>query len=209
MALIDWTAFHFLNDLLIGHALIGDELEDFTFWSVPALAAATVGLWLVSRPGAVSRWRLAAASAVASAGLALLTNQVISHIWHRARPTEAHADAHLWFVHASHDPSFPSDHAAASFAIAVSVLLVSRRAGAAFLVAAAAISVTRVLVGLHYPGDVLGGALVGTAAALAVHHLARRPLGGVVRALGRVTDPLLAPVWRLGGSRGYPKRPLT
>ena len=69
----------------MGHGLIGDEVEDFTIWSVPVLAAATVGLWLVSRPGAVSRWRLAAASALASAGLALITNQVISHIWHRER----------------------------------------------------------------------------------------------------------------------------
>ena len=180
----------------MGHGLIGDEVEDFTIWSVPVLAAATMGLWLVGRPGTVSKWRLASASALASAGLALLTNQVISHIWARARPTDAHPQAHLWFVHPSHDPSFPSDHAAAAFAIAVSVFLVSRRAGSAFLVAAAAISVARVLVGLHYPGDIAAGALVGTSAALAVHHLARRPLIGVVRAIGRVTDLLLAPIWR-------------
>jgi undecaprenyl-diphosphatase len=153
----------------------------------------------------VSRWRLAAASALASAGLALLTNQVISHIWERARPTDAHPQAHLWFVHPSHDPSFPSDHAAASFAIAVSVLLVSRRAGSFFLAGAVAISVARVLVGLHYPGDIAGGALVGTASALVVHHLARRPLTSVVRAIGRVTDPLLAPLWRLA-ARQAPSR---
>lgn len=191
----------------MGHGLIGDEIEDFTFWSVPVLAAATIGLWLVSRPGTVSKWRLATASALASAGLALLTNQIISHIWERARPTDAHPTAHLWFVHPSHDPSFPSDHAAASFAIAVSVLLVSRRAGSAFLVAAGAISMARVLVGLHYPGDIAAGALVGTAAALAVHHLARRPLIGVVRALGRVTDPLLMFVWRLAQRRSVERVP--
>ncbi len=185
----------------MGHGLIGDEIEDFTIWSVPVLAAATIGLWLVSRPGVVSKWRLAAASALASAGLALLTNQIISHIWARTRPTDAHPQAHLWFVHPSHDPSFPSDHAAASFAIAVSVFLVSRRAGAVFLAAATAISVARVLVGLHYPGDIAAGALVGTGAALAVHHLARRPLTSVVRAIGRVTDPLLAPFWRGRPSR--------
>ena len=191
----------------MGHGLIGDEIEDFTIWSVPVLAAATIGLWLVSRPGTVSKWRLATASALASAGLALLTNQIISHIWERARPTDAHPTAHLWFVHPSHDPSFPSDHAAASFAIAVSVLLVSRRAGSAFLVAAGAISLARVLVGLHYPGDIAAGALVGTTAALAVHHLARRPLIGVVRTLGRVTDPLLAPVWRLAQRRSVERAP--
>ena len=163
----------------MGHGLLGDEIEDFTIWSVPVLAAATIGLWLVSRPGTVSKWRLATASALASAGLALLTNQIISHIWERARPTDAHPTAHLWFVHPSHDPSFPSDHAAASFAIAV---LRARGEPAGRLrrrsprgVAMRACSVP----GL--PGDIAAGALVGTTAALAVHHLARRPLIGVVR----------------------------
>jgi membrane-associated phospholipid phosphatase len=54
-----------------------------------------------------------------------------------------------------------------------------------------------VLIGLHYPGDVAAGALVGWGSAMAVHHLARRPLTSVVRAAGRATDPLLAPLWRL------------
>lgn len=161
------------------------------------LAAATVGLWLLGRPGTVSRWRIASASALASAGLALLANQVISHIWERPRPTVTHPDAHLYFVQPSGDPSFPSDHAAASFAIAVAVFLVSRRVGIAFLVAAIAIGMARVLIGLHYPGDIAAGALVGFGSAMAVHHLARRPLISVVRAIGRATDLFLAPLWRL------------
>jgi undecaprenyl-diphosphatase len=172
-------------------------VEDFSLWSVPMLAAATAGLWLLGRPGTVSRWRIACASALASAGLALLANQVISHIWERPRPTVTHPDAHLYFVQPSGDPSFPSDHAAASFAIAVAVLLVSRRVGIAFLVTAVAIGMARVLIGLHYPGDIAAGALVGWCSAMVVHHLARRPLVTVVRAIGRATDLLLAPLWRL------------
>lgn len=194
---MDWQIFHFLNDLLMGHGLIADEVEDFTLWSVPVLAAATIGLWLLGRPGTASRWRVASASALASAGVALLINQIVSHVWERARPTTAHADAHLYFVAPPHDPSFPSDHAAASFAIAMAVFLVSRRVGTAFFVAAAAIAIARVLIGLHYPGDIAAGALIGMASAYGVHHLARRPLTAVVSAVGRVTDPVLAPLWRL------------
>jgi undecaprenyl-diphosphatase len=205
---VDWQIFHWLNDLLVGHGLIADEVEDFSLWSVPALAAATVGLWLLGRPGTVSRWRVASASALASAGLALLAAQVVSRAWERPRPIVAHPhDTHLFFVAPSPDPSFPSDHASASFAIAFSVLFVSRRTGIGFLVGACAISLARVLIGLHYPGDIAAGAAIGLAAAAFVHFVAMRPLRWVIAWVGRVTDPLLRPLWRgVDAARSAPRR---
>lgn len=194
--------FHWLNDLLVGHGLIADEIEDFSLWSVPALAGATLGLWLLGRPGVVSRWRVASASALASAGLALLAAQVVSHLWDRPRPSVAHpGEAHLFFVAPPQDPSFPSDHAAAAFAIAAAVFFVSRRVGSGFLVAAFAIALARVLIGLHYPGDIAAGALVGVSSAAFVHFVAQRPLRSVVALLGAITDPLLRPLWRWLGIR--------
>jgi undecaprenyl-diphosphatase len=194
---MDWTLFHFLNNLLVGHPYLADELEDFSLWSVPALAVATLGMWLLARPGRFSRWKLAAASALAAAGVALLINQVIGNIWFRERPTVAHpADAHLFFVQPSGDPSFPSDHAAAAFAIAFSVLFLSRRAGIGFLIAAAAIGFDRILIGLHYPGDIAAGVVVGLIAATFVRFLCRQPLDWTTTLVSRVTDPLVRPVWR-------------
>ena len=55
------------------------------------------------------------------------------------------------------DPSFPSDHAAAAFAIAFAILAFSRRAGMRFLVAATLIGLSRIALGLHYPSDVIAG----------------------------------------------------
>lgn len=194
---MDWQLFHWLNDLLVGHGLIADEVEDFSLWSVPALAAATVGLWLLGRPGVVSRWRVASVSALASAGIALLAAQIVSRLWDRPRPTVAHpGDAHLFFVAPSPDPSFPSDHACAAFAIAFAVFFVSRRVGIGFLVAAFAIALARVLIGLHYPGDIAAGALIGLGSAAFVHFVAQRPLRSIVALGGRLTDPLLGPLWR-------------
>jgi undecaprenyl-diphosphatase len=101
-----------------------------------------------------------------SAALALGIAQVISHLWERPRPYVAHpGDAHL-FVPASHDPSFPSDHATAAFAIAMAIWLRSRRAGAVAFALAFVLALSRVAVGVHYPSDVLAGALIGIAAAL-------------------------------------------
>jgi membrane-associated phospholipid phosphatase len=62
--------------------------------------------------------------------------------------------------------------------------------------AAATLAIGRVIVGAHYPADVAAGCLVGLAAALVVHRLAPRLLRPAVRWASRVTDPLLAPLWR-------------
>lgn len=63
--------------------------------------------------------------------------------------------------------SFTSSHAANHFAVAVYLGLILgggvRRIRAALLVWAAAVAYAQVYVGVHYPGDVLGGALLGAA----------------------------------------------
>jgi undecaprenyl-diphosphatase len=68
--------------------------------------------------------------------------------------------------------------------------------GSVFLGAAVLIGVGRVFIGAHYPADVLAGCLVGLASAVLVARLAKPVIGRVVRLLERITDPLLAPVWR-------------
>ncbi|HEX6651271.1 MAG TPA: phosphatase PAP2 family protein [Thermoleophilaceae bacterium] len=127
-----------------------------------------------------------------SALLALGAAQIIAHIWERPRPYIAHpGDAHL-FIAASHDWSFPSDHATAAFAIAVALLLRHRKAGILAIVMAVTLCVARVAVGTHYPGDVLAGALLGSAAALVLWHpVARRPLHDLGDWVGRVYEAIV------------------
>jgi undecaprenyl-diphosphatase len=61
------------------------------------------------------------------------------------------------------DPSFPSGHAAGSFAFATFVLATHRRAGMALAALATLVAISRVALGVHYPSDVLAGALLGAA----------------------------------------------
>jgi undecaprenyl-diphosphatase len=194
---MDWTVFHELNGSLQGHAATADAIEDFaTNWAVPLFVLATLALWLLDRPGGRYRWKIACLSALASAALGLLGAQVISHAWARERPFQTHPAQTLLLAPPSYDPAFPSDHAVAAFAIAFSVALIGGwRLGSAFLAAAAIVGVTRVFVGLHYPGDVAGGALVGLAAALAVFFAGRNRWSPVVAALSRLTDPVARPGW--------------
>lgn len=60
--------------------------------------------------------------------------------------------------------SFPSDHAVLFFSLAMGIFFVSRRVGLiAFLYAAVFIALPRIYLGLHYPTDILVGAVIGMA----------------------------------------------
>ena len=128
------------------------------------------------------------------AALGLLVNKIISSAWQRDRPF-AHHSAHVWGPHKT-DASFPSDHASAAFGIAVAVALIDPLVGALFIVLAVLIAVGRVVVGEHYPGDVIAGAAIGTLSAVVVIRLARPVIALLVRLIERATDPVLALVWR-------------
>lgn len=192
---MDYRLYHAVNQFVQHHAWLGRWLDGLETWAVPAIAIATFALWLLARPGAARKWKLASACALASAALALLINQLIARIWHRQRPFAAHPSAHVWGSR-SHDPSFPSDHASAAFAIAFAVFLFDRVVGAIFLLAAIVIGAGRVFIGAHYPADVLAGCLVGLGSALFLVRVARPIIDLLVRFVERATDPLLAPIWR-------------
>jgi undecaprenyl-diphosphatase len=192
---MDFRVYDAINAFVGRHEWLADGFGGIEATAPVALAVATFGLWLLARPGAERKWKLASAAALASAGLALLVNQLVARFWHRPRPYEAHPAVHTW-VARSHDPSFPSDHASAAFGIAFAVLMFDRLAGAMFVGAAALIGLGRVLVGVHYPGDVLAGMLVGLGSAVLVARLARPLLGSLVQLAERITDPVVAPLWR-------------
>jgi undecaprenyl-diphosphatase len=191
---LDWRLYHAVNLFVALHSWLGRAASDFEVAAVPVLAVATVGLWLFARPGGERRWKLAAASALASAALALLVNGLVADIWYRPRPFASH---HILSVYGrSHDASFPSDHASAAFGIAFAVLLFDRLVGSLFLTAAILIGAGRVITGAHYPGDVVAGVLIGLGSALVVVRLGQPLLGVLVRLVERITDPLLAPLWQ-------------
>lgn len=148
------------------HAALDAVMLHAALWG-EALFIAIVALWfLVGWVRGSPRDRQGAITALCAAGIALLANQVLAHLWVRPRPFVSHpASVHLLAMHAA-DPSFPSDHAAAAFAIAAVLLACHRRLGSVCLLLAALICYARVYAGIHYPGDVAAGALIGLAAAL-------------------------------------------
>jgi undecaprenyl-diphosphatase len=76
----------------------------------------------------------------------------------------------------NHRSSFPSDHAAVFFALALVITLHSRRLGMAAWIWAAVALVPRIYLGFHWPSDIVAGALVGIGCVLACRLLIPRKL---------------------------------
>jgi undecaprenyl-diphosphatase len=191
---LDYTLFHAVNGLASRSSALNALMIGSAKYLPIAFALALVALWLSWR----ARNQRAAFLAGVSALIALGLGQLIGKALPRPRPYLSHAVNQL--ISPSLDTSFPSDHAILGFAVAVMVWRYNRRAGTALLILAALMAFARVFVGAHYPGDVLGGAVLGTLTSVALASLSERRriadlLDELFRILGR---------WRLarGDERG-------
>jgi membrane-associated phospholipid phosphatase len=104
---------------------------------------------------------------VSAIGSALLARfgivEPIYRFYKRPRPHDALS---LRPIFRQNIPSFPSGHAAFFFAFGTVILYFAPTYGVLILIGAGVMCVGRVVGGLHYPSDILGGALVGITAAM-------------------------------------------
>lgn len=162
-------AFDWLMPRLAGHVLF-----------LPALLAAGLLLvWRGGRRGRIFVLMLVLAIALADGFLCNTIRDVVG----RPRPGRVLPEARA-LLRSSSRGSLPSAHAANWFAAAAVVWVFYRRrrlAVAAVATMAAAVAFSRVYCGVHYPGDVLAGAVLGAGAGWATVWLARVIWAGVGR----------------------------
>jgi undecaprenyl-diphosphatase len=124
-------------------------------------------LVVIAAPLAVKRLRARMAAIVLSlVATILVTSALVSGlktIVGRTRPCHAIAWAHALPIDLPTDPSFPSGHAAGSFAFAFFFLVLHRPLGIGALLFAIPIAASRIALGVHYPTDVVAGAAIGAA----------------------------------------------
>ncbi|MDP2864141.1 MAG: phosphatase PAP2 family protein [bacterium] len=82
----------------------------------------------------------------------------IRWLWPRPRPFVEN-NVNLLLSH--NTASFPSGHAALYFAISTVVYRYNKKAGIGFFLASFLISISRVFCGIHWPSDILAGAVIG------------------------------------------------
>ncbi|MEU6236003.1 phosphatase PAP2 family protein [Kitasatospora sp. NPDC047058] len=144
----------------------------------------TLAALLALRPG---RTRRAALGGVAALGLASATANLLGkRIVRRPRPNRVAAEV----VTGRHVPmpastSFPSGHTASAVAFAVAVGAGLPEAAFPLGVLAGAVGYSRVHTGVHYPGDVVAGSVLGATCAAAVTWAATRAATRSCRSLGR------------------------
>jgi undecaprenyl-diphosphatase len=94
-------------------------------------------------------------------GLATIASELISKLFVRSRPFAAYENIVLVFPQAA-DGGMPSHHMTFTIALGVAVMFFSRKMGFAIIVLAIASGIGRIAAGIHYPSDILAGALLGT-----------------------------------------------
>jgi len=101
---------------------------------------------------------------------AMVLSQAVAHLLKRfctrPRPYLAVPEVNLWEALKLKDYSFPSGHTTASFTLAVSMAVMQPALSFLVLPLAFFVGLSRVYLGLHYPSDILIGAVLGSTSAL-------------------------------------------
>ncbi len=127
--------------------------SEYAVWVMIALL---IIVWFLGDP---SKQRIVFYACVASIVALVLAKWGISPAVGHPRPF-VEDQVHQLVAHVP-DPSFPSKHASFVFALAAASFFIGRRFGLWMLLLAALTGVSRIYVGVHYPGDILGGFLLG------------------------------------------------
>jgi len=160
---IDVAVFTFVNRTLQNAAF--DVLMPFLTdlnRNKPALVVVAL-LWVLllvkgGRPGRIAALLLIPTIAVSDQ----LSSSVLKPLIDRARPCHELLDVHL-LVGCGGGRSFPSSHAVNNFAGAWVLAHYIPKMGWIFFSIAGLVAFSRVSVGVHYPSDVIGGAVIGIA----------------------------------------------
>lgn len=105
-------------------------------------------------------WHPRFSFAFIAAGLAGLVSLIIKKLVHSPRPFVADASFEPLFTVSSLYDSFPSGHTAFFFALAFGAFALHRRSSVLILLAAMGIALSRIIAGVHYPVDILGGIII-------------------------------------------------
>lgn len=154
----DYQLFQFVNGLA-GRVPFFDQLMImYTKYGLFLFGLLLMWIWFTKKEHENEN-RLAVLFTITAASMALLINHLVGDIYFRPRPFSDHLVTLL--VNKSLDPSFPSDHSAGVFAIAFTFFWRKQRFRYGFLSLAILMGISRVYVGVHYPLDVVGGAITG------------------------------------------------
>lgn len=99
--------------------------------------------------------------------LAWILAYVLKFLFHVLRPFDAFPQVHSLISESGY--SFPSGHATFFMALAVSIFFYHKKAGCWFMFFALLIGLARIMAGVHFPVDILGGFILGGVVAFLIN----------------------------------------
>ncbi|WP_242220897.1 undecaprenyl-diphosphatase [Bacillus cereus group sp. BfR-BA-01380] len=177
---MNYEIFQWINDLA-GRSSFLDRGMIFITNSVPYVVIAfMLFLWFTANKEKRAEKQYTAMYIVFSCLLGLSINAILHLVYYHPRPFVAH-HVHQLIPHPA-DSSFVSDHSVLVFSITCTLLLRNDSWKYPVLVWAIIVGISRVFVGVHYPADVIGGALISYGASLLVMKFSKKlePLVQVV-----------------------------
>lgn len=103
-------------------------------------------------------------------GIAIAISELISAIYVRQRPFVADSSVHLLVPHSA-DGGMPSHHIVFMAALVATIYYYDRRSATFFAILTLITGIARVIAGIHYPTDILVGALVGAIIVYVYHRV--------------------------------------
>lgn len=162
---LDLVLFNFVNNLA-NYKLIGWLAIFFAKYLAFFALALLVFIWLGEKQIA-KRWNFAfltLLSLVLSRGVVV---PLIRSFYNRLRPEAVLKNINVLINH-DRDFSFPSGHASFFFALALAIFYFDKKWGLVYFLIAILVVFSRIVVGVHWPTDILFGALIGLLSAFLV-----------------------------------------
>ena len=155
----DQSFFYILNGLLGNNGFFDVIIKFTSVYLVYCVPLALLISWFIYKN---DRDHIAMLKAtIASVFMWQVPTRIIAWLWYRPRPIVALADTKELMFHVP-SYSFPSDHSTFLMALASYFYLLGyKKVGIWTGIIAIIVGVSRVIAGLHYPGDILAGWLLG------------------------------------------------
>ena len=160
---MDYLIFQQINNLALKNFYV-DEIAIFLASFLPYVLIGILFILLIKN--FKEYYKIVTQAFISGIFARFIIVEIIRFTWDRPRPFITNS-VNLLINH-SPSSSFPSGHATFFFAISTLIYLHNKKIGILFLIASSLISISRVFCGIHWPADILAGALVGILSALVI-----------------------------------------
>jgi undecaprenyl-diphosphatase len=158
LALLDYQLFQYFNNWA-GKSAVFDRVMVFLGYYLVFIFPIGLAVYFLLKIKEKKSKLIILSSVISGLAAPFVFNEIIRTIYYRERPYVVHIVTKLW--EKGPEASFPSNHTAALVAIGMAIYFYNRKLGMAVIASGIIVGLARVVAGIHYPGDILGGIVVG------------------------------------------------